>query len=62
MTDIRHLSLFPQMYANSTDYSERPVYIYGDTLWIVTDENKTPIQYNNGTGVNLLDVQTKQVV
>lgn len=55
--------MFPQSYANnsSQDYSQRFVYIYEDKLWIITDENKIPLQYTTtNTGINILNDKYQQ--
>lgn len=43
--------IFPQMYASETnenttniDYSKLTLYTYGERVWVITDENNTPIQ------------------
>ncbi|MBW7954755.1 type II secretion system protein, partial [Candidatus Gracilibacteria bacterium] len=61
--NINYISVLPKSYAEdiTIDYINRPIYIYGDKLGIITDENKTPIQYtySSQTGVDLLDNSLK---
>lgn len=47
---------FSETFADTNDLKSRYVYVYWDTLWILTDANKAPLQdVISGSGVNLLD-------
>lgn len=57
--NVKVLGYFPFLnntFADTNDLKWRYVYVYGDTLWILTDANKTPLQdVITWSGVNLLD-------
>lgn len=49
-------SFLNEVFADTNDLSQRYVYVIWDTLWILTDSTKTPLQdVIAGSGVNLLD-------
>ncbi|EKD25413.1 MAG: hypothetical protein ACD_80C00065G0002, partial [uncultured bacterium (gcode 4)] len=57
-------SLVNQSYANanSIDYKNRFIYVEGDKIWVLTDENSAPIQESvTGTGLNLSETNSGYV-
>lgn len=61
--NIRYIWLISQAQAQAqeenNEYTDKVVYVYGDKIWVITDENKTPIQYTLSSGINEIDLSSE---
>lgn len=66
--NIKFISQLPNLisetFADDIDYSDRYTYVTGNMIWIITDENKAPINENEAFSwwVNILDQDNPEFI